>query len=166
MNRKAEYFAELAANAKVETLQDYLDSDAKLTACANAEKELEEQERPAIAEAYQLHKERCAKLTDILRPIRQASETFRAKMKSFAVAKKLTAEMLPQETKAIPVVKTSWRITDALLLPDEYLKTVPDMEKIEAVFKSLGKLTEIPGVEISETVEIKRLGGNKNVQKA
>lgn len=165
MNRKAEYFAELAANAKVETLQDYLDADAKLTACANAEKELEEQEHPAIAEAYQVHKERCAKLTDILRPIRQASETFRAKMKPFAVSKKLTVEMLPQETKAIPVAKVSWRITDAEQLPEEYLKTVPDMEKIEAVFKSLGNLTEIPGVEISETVEIKRLGGQKNAPK-
>jgi len=164
MNRKAEYFAELAANAKVETLQDYLDADAKLTACANAEKELEEQERPAIAEAYQLHKERCAKLTDILRPIRQASETFRAKMKSFAVSKKLTVEMLPQETKAIPVRKYELKIVDAEALPDEYTKTVPDMEKIMAVFKSLGNLTEIPGVEITETLEIKRLGGQKNVK--
>ena len=161
MNRKAEYYAELARNTKIATLEDYLDADAKLTACAAAEKELEEQERPAIAEALQTHKARCAALTDLLRPIRQASETFREKMKSFAVAKKLTVEMLPPETKAIPVSRLSWKIADPALLPDEYLKTVPDAEKIEAVIKSLGKFAEIPGVEISETVEIKRLGGQK-----
>jgi hypothetical protein len=166
MNRKAEYFNELALRSEVKTMEQYLSADVILTDIANTAKEFTALEQEEIRKASAAHKEKVAKLNDLLRPLEQADEIFRTKMKSFAVSKKLTAEMLPQETKAIPVVKTSWRITDALLLPDEYLKTVPDMEKIESVFKSLGNLTEIPGVEISETVEIKRLGGNKNVQKA
>jgi hypothetical protein len=165
MNRKAEYFNELALRTEVKTLEQYLKADGILTDIANTAKEFTAQEQEEIRKASATHKEKVGKLNDLLRPLEQADEIFRTKMKSFAVSKKLTVEMLPQETKAIPVVKASWRLTDALLLPEEYLKTVPDMEKIEAVFKSLGNLTEIPGVEISETVEIKRLGGQKNVTK-